>query len=309
MAAHSRIAIRPGMVAAAAALLFSTLAVACGSGERSSDTTSTGGQLIAYVVSSGSASWGGSDIYLAHADGTGRRRLTESGDTAGPAWSPDGRKLAFSCAGPTDGMGICVINADGSGRHLVSARALDRPAWSPDGKLLAAHCGFQICVLGPDGKDVRTLTHVKGEDVFSDLVWSPDSRSVAVAQRGPLGSTAFVVDVDDGTMSTVGRNAEIAGWTPDGQVVVASSEGDPTSTFYAVNRDGKDKHRLSADDRIVGPLWSPDGKQWLTSGAPEGVEMLPRKLFVADRDGKSTSTVASVEKGSYVLDSAWQPAS
>ena len=304
------IVIHRGVLAAAAAVLFSTLAVACGSGESASGTPSAESGLIAYVVDTGEMSWEGLDIYLARADGTGRRRLTASGDGSSPAWSPDGRKLAFSCTGPTDGMGICIVNADGSGRHLVTTRAVDRPAWSPDGKTLAAHCRFQICLFDPDGKDFRVLTNLDGEQILSDLVWSPDSKSIAVSEVGLLGSMPMVVDADDGRASKVARHAGVAGWTRDGRLVlVAAPDGKDVPTFYAVDADGTDKHPLPADEPIVGPLWSPDGTRWLNSGPPEGTERLPRKLFVADRRGKSFGTVVSAGTDAYVRDSAWQPAS
>ena len=67
-----------------------------------------------------------------NADGSGRQRLARDGRD--PAWSPDGRTIAFF-----SGAKIYLMNADGS-EH----RALTRPqveprdlAWSPDGRKLA----------------------------------------------------------------------------------------------------------------------------------------------------------------------------
>jgi hypothetical protein len=88
----------------------------------------------------------GAEIWVANADGTGRRQLTRSGHDiveAQPAWSPDGRRIAFTrleenfVFGPIDAQ-LMVVNADGSGLRKLDTprRGLD-PAWSPDGSRIA----------------------------------------------------------------------------------------------------------------------------------------------------------------------------
>lgn len=54
--------------------------------------------------------------------------------TADPAWSPDGSKIAFMC-GPYVHVDICVINADGSDLvNLTQSERIDwSPSWSPNG--------------------------------------------------------------------------------------------------------------------------------------------------------------------------------
>jgi hypothetical protein len=73
------------------------------------------------------------DIYVVNADGSGLIRLTDHlGYDVSPAWSPDGRRVAFTSE--RDGKGeIYAMNADGSGlTRLTNHPAEDYgPVWSP----------------------------------------------------------------------------------------------------------------------------------------------------------------------------------
>ena len=65
---------------------------------------------------------GNAEIYVMNADGSAQRRLTRNPASDGPpAWSPDGRKIAFvSGAGPLDSSAIYVMNADGTGKRRLT---------------------------------------------------------------------------------------------------------------------------------------------------------------------------------------------
>ena len=85
-------------------------------------------------------------LYVVNADGSGKRILTRTAwNFEAPAWSPDGRKLAFERRVGPLAKGQCgcdidlfVMNADGSGqRNLTRNPVYDyRPVWSPDGQKL-----------------------------------------------------------------------------------------------------------------------------------------------------------------------------
>jgi Tol biopolymer transport system component len=96
--------------------------------------------------------------------GGNSRRLT-SDDAADrlPAWSPDGKLIAFE----SDRGGefkIYVMKADGSEQHRVSSQpgADGHPAWSPDGKHIVFHKTVlghgQVYVMDSDGSNTRRLT-------------------------------------------------------------------------------------------------------------------------------------------------------
>jgi len=79
------------------------------------------------------------NLYTIHPDGTGLTKLPEpeltSGFTYHPCWSPDSGKIVFSHAPGVGGNNpdLFVINADGSGLHVLAATQLGENAacWGP----------------------------------------------------------------------------------------------------------------------------------------------------------------------------------
>jgi Tol biopolymer transport system component len=103
------------------------------------------------------------DIYVVNADGSGKRKLTHNARyNAEPAWSPDGRKIAFRST-RNGNRDIYVMNADGSGkRNLTRNPARDgSPSWSPDGRRIAFLSDrdgrLEAHVMNADGSGQRSL--------------------------------------------------------------------------------------------------------------------------------------------------------
>src|SRR5438067_2002675 len=115
------------------------------------------GGWIAYTDTSSDPA-GNNDLVVVRPDGTHRHRVAR--DVGTFAWSPDGRRLAFS--GHIQDVG--VVDVDGRGlRRLGLSLDVGSEPWSTDGRrlaLAAAPAGgpVQIWLVGSTGRRLRRIT-------------------------------------------------------------------------------------------------------------------------------------------------------
>ena len=199
------------------------------------------------------------EIYVMNADGSGVTRLTDNSEADyNPAWSPDGKRIAFKHARRT----LTVMNADGSGcgPYIQQGQSVLEPGMVPRRKADTVH-RRRLAQAG----DLRCgRRRLRG--------------NAAHRQRRSRRTTP------------VGRRTESASCSvPRGTEMPKSS---------VMNADGSDVRKLTdnsvGDTR---PTWSPDGRRiaftsvrdggtghlrdegrWLRRGAPDrdGQERLPR---------------------------------
>jgi WD40-like Beta Propeller Repeat/HYR domain len=209
------------------------------------------------------------DIFTANGDGSGLANLTATPglDELDPAWSADGRRLAFA----RDGA-IWVMDADGGGQAQLTsgspAGEVDSgPAWSPSGSEIAfarsdtsGNSGiWAISLNGGSARQLTARTGDTGQDRFPS--WSPDGSTIAFQRdtRGAASRLALVNSaggtadlVDTGISSS---NAHPS-WSPDGtEIAIDVNGGEGIAVFQ---RNGT---RIPLAVFLFGsdPEWSPDG--------------------------------------------------
>jgi TolB protein len=142
----------------------------------------------------------GQPIVSVDLEGKDRKVLTQAGLNAWPAYSPDGRRIAFASSRDGD-FELYVMNADGTGvRRLTHSPGLDiRPAWSPDGRRIAFTSNrdgnFEIYVMNADGSALRQVTHHLERDDYPS--WHPDGKRLAIVSERSGRWDIYQVDVPE----------------------------------------------------------------------------------------------------------------
>lgn len=132
--------------------------------------------------------------------GRARRLLDDGYDARLPAWSPDGRRIAFQAYRDST-WNVWTVGADGSGLRRETSGPFDdrEPHWSPDGTRLAFSSDrgghYDVWLFTLAGGEVRQLTTNPANDFTP--AWSPDGREIVfVSDRRERGLHA--IDVASG---------------------------------------------------------------------------------------------------------------
>lgn len=208
------------------------------------------------------------DLYIANADGSDMRRITDHGAVDyQPAWSPDGTRLAFTSA--RDGhQEIYLVQPDGSGLSQLtrgSAHNSD-PSWSRDGRQLLFRSerdgSGQIYVMNADGSGQRALT--APPDVYAGASWAPDGQRILLSSARERRNELYTIrsdGTDERRLTTSASGHSAAGhWSPDGRSIAFWTTRDGNDEVYVMNADGSNPRNVTnhaSRDFVLG--WSPDG--------------------------------------------------
>ena len=234
------------------------------------------GTRVAYVVGSavtdGEKSEWLSHVWVARADGSGAFALT-SGDksSTAPAWSPDGRWIAFlSGRGPKDKDGkdpkanVWRIRVDGGEAEVLTEEkgGVGALEWSPDGKAI----GFLM--TDPKSEEEERADKEKRDARVVDDALKLIRLYVVPVEKNAEGKRP-VRKLTEGEMSlgNLAGPAEFA-WSPDGRSIAFTHQPTPHINDWPLAdvsivdvASGKVRALAATKAAESDPVFSPDGAQ------------------------------------------------
>jgi Tol biopolymer transport system component len=250
------------------------------------------------------------EIFTINPDGSGQKRLTNNdwADTQ-PAWSPNGRKIAWLAY--RGGYGLFTMNANGDNPTRLTNAKDSYPTWSPDGKKIAFARNDDLYIVNADGSGQATqLTTDPAEDTFPD--WSPNGVKIAF-MRGD-GSTGEIYTINAASPESAtnqpiqltdkaGKANTAPSWSPNGAKIAFDSNRDGDFDVYKMDADGTNAVRLTGSTAMDGnPAYSPSG----TKIAFESKRNGRSEIYKMDANGGTDETRLTQNNLQDVVPD-WQP--
>jgi TolB protein len=235
-----------------------------------------------------------SNLYVARPSASSVHRIKTANDpyafALDPAWSPDGRRLAFTYGVCDDCPGdILTIDAGGRHRREFSDAVGSRPVWAPDGHSITFVTTGQA-IASIDLTSGRTSPLINAGSTSLDYpAWSPDGSRLAYSRQVAADNWDIFV-----WARSTGRTTRLVhaahsdiepSWSRDGRWIAYVTQL-PSLRFVvsAIRPNGTGNHvvtrgRGGAED----PSWSPDGRSLAFVGFRPGK---PQSLWVVRADGR-----------------------
>ncbi len=225
-----------------------------------------------------------------------------------PAWSPDGRMLAYTSYKDRN-PDLFGIDLDTGRRWKIAGyEGLNiSPSWSPNGKRIAAALSrdgsAEVYLMNKEGKDIERLTYGAYDNVSPS--WSPNGREL-VFTSGRGGTPQLYIMGVDGTdvrrITYEGSYNASPQWSPRGDRIVFASQVAGVFKIATINPDGSDFRVLTkgrgSDEN---PSWSPSGRQLVFSSNREG----KWNIYIMNSDGTDVERITPNDAN--YTSPAWSP--
>jgi TolB protein len=239
------------------------------------------------------------ELYVMDYDGNNPRRLTvNSSLNILPAWSPDGRGLAYVSyrLGSPDIFLASIY--EGRSANLTNGKNAQAfaPSFSHDGKKIAYSSNrsgnMEIWVANADGGDARKVTNHPSDDTAP--CWSPTDQEIAFTSNRTGDPQLWVMDSEGlnvRRLSTVGKYNDACAWNP--------SKLYPEIAYTSVIEGGFEvavmdlvSHQVRQITEGRGsceyPAWAPSGRHLVFACNRGGTW----QVTVSDRLGQNMQTLA-----------------
>jgi TolB protein len=235
------------------------------------------------------------EIYIGDYDGANQRRFTVNHDlNINPAWSPDGRSLAFASyvRGIPDIFVANIYQGTALEHPLKNLRGEENflPVFSPDGTKIAFQSNrdgnSEIYVMNRDGSGLRRITNHPLID--STPTWSPSGKQIAFVSDRTGGPQIYVVDADglNFTPLTVGLESycDRPTWSPApfNEIAYSARTGGGID-IKVLDLSTRERRQITfGEGSNESPAYAPNGRHLAFSSTRLG----RRQIFVIDRMGK-----------------------